>query len=180
MAETFKPDVLFLCPFCGVKCGASSQGDTPGVMHAMPMCERFEKTADPVEFMAACNEAFRRSAPTGRYAGFEPAYLEAYATHEAFRRLGFSSDQIFVHRNPAPLLDLMVVVRHHGTQFAVSVGRVEDDWQTRWGDMVALVRSDPGDHDLRHIWESSLISRHTVGLILDLEAKGIEPPLGKD
>lgn len=177
MAETFTAEVRFLCPFCGAQCGASSQGDNPGVMHSMPMCERFEKTEDPAEFMAACNAAL---ASRGRYARVAPVYREAYATHEAFRRLGFTPDQIFVHRNPAPLLDLMVVVVHHGAQFAVSVGRVEDDWKTQWGDMVELVRSDPDEAERMQIWESSRIASNTVGLLMSLAAKGIEPPLGTD
>ena len=51
--ETFKADVEFTCPFCKAHCAASLEAG--GVVHEMPMCERFEKLG-PVEFLKAVNE----------------------------------------------------------------------------------------------------------------------------
>jgi hypothetical protein len=63
--ETFTPEVEFLCPFCGLLCAASSEGEHPGVVHAMPPCARFEEIDDPSDFLAACNAIFsgKKEAP---------------------------------------------------------------------------------------------------------------------
>lgn len=63
MSELFKPEVVFLCPFCGAKCAASAEGENAGVLHAMPQCPRFEKS-DPIQFLAACNAEFVKTAPS--------------------------------------------------------------------------------------------------------------------
>lgn len=54
--RTFREEVTFKCPFCGVDCAAV---DPPGVVHAMPPCQGFIDL-DPLEFIRVARRAMER------------------------------------------------------------------------------------------------------------------------
>jgi hypothetical protein len=113
-----------------------------------------------------------------------PAPLrEALAVHEAFRKLGFTSDQIYIHRNPEPLSDIVVVIYQHGKSLATTLGRLEGeeaDWRGQWKELVERFNAGEIDTDFDAFYEQSYIRAHYVDLLFMLNAKGIEPPYNKD
>jgi hypothetical protein len=107
---------------------------------------------------------------------FPSPIREAWAVHEAFRRLGFPSGSIFMHRNPSPDENLCVVLRHCGKQFAVTVGKVNDDWEAEWECFGSGVNSGAfSETELYEIWDGSFVRNNAVSLLLGLRDKGIEP-----
>lgn len=113
---------------------------------------------------------------------FPRPLLEALAAHETLRKFGFTPDQIFIHQNPPPLLDIAVVLRHQGKQFAITVGRyAEDDWLDRWKELVELFNSRRlSEDEFEAFYDTSLTGAHHVQLLLALDQKGIRPPLGSN
>jgi hypothetical protein len=57
MPPKFKAVREFACPFCGLRVAVSVQ--PCAVLHAVPMCDRFEHL-EPVDFMRACNDELER------------------------------------------------------------------------------------------------------------------------
>ena len=51
---------------------------------------------------------------------YPPIFKEVFATHEFFRRLGFSADQVYLHLREDQML--MVILKHSDKTFAVMVG----------------------------------------------------------
>lgn len=113
---------------------------------------------------------------------FPRPLLEALAAHETLRKLGFTPEQIFIHRNPPPQLDIAIVLRHQGKQFAITVGRYDDDnWLTKWTELVGLYNSKQlPDDELDELYVTSLTGSHHVQLVLALRQKGITPPGGSN
>lgn len=106
--------------------------------------------------------------------------LEALAAHETLRKLGFTPDQIFMHHNPPPTLDIAVVLRHQGKQFAITVGGyAEDDWVDKWKELVALFNSKQiPEAEFQAFYDTSITGANHVSLLLALQQKGITPPYG--
>lgn len=113
---------------------------------------------------------------------FPRPLLEALAAHETLRKMGFTPDQIFIHQNPPPLLDIAVVLRHHGKQFAITVGEyAAEDWLDKWKELVELFNSKQLPEDeMDRLYESSLTGSNHVSLLLALRRKGITPPCGSN
>jgi len=114
---------------------------------------------------------------------YPTAFLEALCVHEALRTLGFAADQIFLHRNPSPSYEVVVVLRHCGKQLATISGPYEpDDWADQWkriGDDFnsgKIVEDDFQDWYRNESW----IFRNKAGLLLMLHSKGIEPPYSQE
>lgn len=100
-----------------------------------------------------------------------PILKEALAVHEAFRRLAFTPDEIFISPSKEKV-HVMVIRGAH--RFAVCVGentiplvQFEDVWMaatSAWNTGVAL--------EQRAIFENSLVRRDAVGLVMALIDKG--------
>jgi len=117
-----------------------------------------------------------RSKEIGEY---DQAYLEAWAMHEALRRLGFPAETIFLHKNPPPEGDLIVVVkRGQGSRekrLNITVGppREDEDWEAEWTAFGRSVNAREFTEDeLQAVWEHSWVREHTVELVQALMAKG--------
>jgi len=113
---------------------------------------------------------------------FPRPLLEALAAHETLRKLGFTPDQIFIHRNPPPELDIAVVLQHQGKQFAITVGQyAAETWLAKWTELVALFNAKriPAA-EFQRLYERSLTGRNHVPLLLALQEKGIKPPGGSN
>jgi hypothetical protein len=106
--------------------------------------------------------------------------VEALATHEFLRKCGFASEQIFVHRNPEPLLDVVVVLKHLGKQFVVSCGMFDSsEWQTLWTAIVENYNSGKiSEAEFQCRYSTSWVFTNRISMLWALHEKGIEPPLG--
>lgn len=124
-----------------------------------------------------------------------PTFQEALGTHEAFRRCGFSPDDIFWHLNPDPSYpagtdtfgkpgtrEMFVVLKTQGKDFSVNVGKVRmshEEWEVAWKAVcTAVLERKVSDSDFQVMWESSMAYRDKVGFVLAIGAKGIEIPGG--
>lgn len=109
-----------------------------------------------------------------------PAPLkEALATHELLRRLGFSSDQIFMHRNPPPLEDIVVVLKHQGKQCAITLGKLVGPWEEDWSRLVELYNTHViTEAEFQAWYDQSWVRMHAPEILLVLGQKGITPPYG--
>jgi hypothetical protein len=107
-------------------------------------------------------------------------YREAWAVHEALRKLGFTADQIFMHRNPSPDDTLLVVLRHQGKQLATTIGKVPDGWEDEWGEFVRYANDAANEAAMLEIYEASWVRQHYVPLLMALSTKGIRPPFDQE
>lgn len=112
---------------------------------------------------------------------FPGPFREALAVHECIRKLGFSSSQVFMHRNPPPRHDIVVVLKHRGKQLATTVGIYDkDDWQEQWTKLVHLFNGNQiGESEFWDWYEKSWVNQHKIEFLTVMESKGISPPLGK-
>lgn len=113
------------------------------------------------------------------YESVSPAMREMLATHDAFRKLGFTPDDIFVHYNS----DGTVLVAVHGKddrEFAVTCGHVDlsrEGFVREWTRVVEAVRSASFPQaDLDRMWIESLVYRERVTFVASLVAKGVYVP----
>jgi len=111
---------------------------------------------------------------------FHPVFLEALSVHEALRKLGFASAQIYMHRNPAPRFDVVVVLKHRGKQLVTTAGVYSgDDWQEQWTKLVHLFNGNQiKESDFWDVYEKSWVNEHRIEFLTAMEMKGISPPLG--
>lgn len=61
--EQIKREVPFICYCCEAKCttGYSFPGNTPIILHPIPMCAEFEKDQPMDQFLKKCREKQERS-----------------------------------------------------------------------------------------------------------------------
>ena len=103
------------------------------------------------------------------------AICECLAFHEAFRRLNFSSNDIFVYFGRQ---GVKVVLRTQGKEFVVAVD--DRDWPCgteerikQWSEAVRAWNGSMTDAERKSIYESCVIGRATE-LIVALDRKGIK------
>lgn len=111
-----------------------------------------------------------------RRAEIPSVYQQALALFEAFRRFGFSAEDIYVASDSAGVL--AVLLKTQGQQFVAPVGHVDlNDWEASWTAVVEALRSGAlSDADLEEIWQESLVRKHGPELLLALYKKGIRVP----
>jgi hypothetical protein len=98
---------------------------------------------------------------------------ETWACHEAFRRTGFSADDIYVLPDCNDG-EVYVQLQAQGKEFNVRVGirgmpvaEFHEKWQQWCVDIKNIAEAE-----LLEIWESSAIRRQAVQLVADLMVKG--------
>jgi len=99
-----------------------------------------------------------------------PILLEALAVHEAFRRLGFTPDEIFIR--PAPPRVYMLV-RRSGMEFAVDAGENTvpmHEFGAAWTQAAEWWNAHPPEGEA--VWNSSRVRANVVGLITALVDSG--------
>ena len=106
------------------------------------------------------------SAPT------HPIIREALAAHEVFRKLGFTSDEIFIR--PTRQNELFVTVQRAGKEFNFSLGQHDlamVDVIKQWAD--ATVWWNTGDNAERQdLFDRSEVRKNVVPIIVSLTSKG--------
>lgn len=112
---------------------------------------------------------------------FDASYWECFATHEAFRRLGFTSDELFVGFGNVSGIDdvLHVQLQSQDKTFTVPVAKMPgvkyEDAMATWQ---AFAHSLPGmnESELQRRWESSSIRKNSVMFLMALIDKGFVIP----
>lgn len=101
---------------------------------------------------------------------------EAVAAHEAFRKLGFPSDDIFMCKDAANVL--AVVLKSQGKEFILTVGEVDEPdhvWQARWTEKATWWNTAP-DAEKLPVYAESAVRRNAELLVGCLLQKGFVIP----
>jgi len=112
----------------------------------------------------------------------DPALREALAVHEAFRRLGFTADEIFLklgpmHGSPSVHTHLQVVLRAQDKAFTVDIDAaaagVVDDVRASWQALVSWWNSpDTPELERKELWTSSQVLKDGAAFCLALLERG--------
>lgn len=108
-------------------------------------------------------------------------YLEAWAYFEAFRRLGFVPDDIYLAlATEDERTVVMVELRTEERDFVVRLGSVsqtQDEVEIIWGEFVAALASGEfGEEELTAVWESSLAYKDSDVLVAGMLEAGFVFP----
>lgn len=102
---------------------------------------------------------------------------EALCWHEAFRRLGFQSEDLFIAADPE---DIMVILRTQGLEFVGLAGpyagpkeNLMELWERKTEEWNSIPAST-GWHD--RLWNKSFVANHSSELCLKLVKKGFALP----
>lgn len=106
-------------------------------------------------------------------------FREAFACHEAFRKLGFESDDIFVMTDAGRQVGM--VLRTQGKEFTVILGflpgrMTREEFETLWVEASECVNSKFSKEDLDQMYENSGIFQHRESLVRGLALKGFSFP----
>ena len=103
-----------------------------------------------------------------------------WTCHEAFRRLGFSADDIYVSCNVldphTKKMNAGSILRTQGKEFSIYIAPVDDPkaFLMKWVAFAeAMPNRQPDDKELADIWAKSAVRTRGIELIMALEAKGI-------
>jgi len=113
-------------------------------------------------------------------ADIPPAIREALGCHEAFRRLGFPADEIYVQLREDKMM--FVILQSQGKRFVHATGvldMTQEEFEAAWMATAEAVNSRTiTDEELHKICSSSVPSRHAHAFITALLEKGFKPPVG--
>lgn len=108
----------------------------------------------------------------------DPVFREAIGTFEAFRKMGFPAEEIFVLRNKDG--SMLVMLRTQGKEFGVAVGSLDmtkEQWMEAWKDVALAVGDGRIQEDvLDQIWLSCRPYAEKVSFVLAIGQKGILIP----
>lgn len=109
------------------------------------------------------------------------AFKNAIGTHEVFRKLGFSPDEINWHMNPDG--QFFCVLEAQGKTFAVTVGFLDvkkhtpAEWQGEFRQLTEAVNKQEVDEETMYSWYFNCEAfRRKVDFLTAMWAKGITPP----
>lgn len=130
-----------------------------------------------------------------------PTFQEALGIHEAFRKCGFPSEEIFVYLNPdvqyvnSPGVDgsgssdtfdkpgrreMLVVLKTQGKEFRVTVGIIEmsyNTWQAAWKSLCTdVIERRVNQRELDLIWQNCRAFKDKLSFVMAIGAKGIVIP----
>lgn len=119
-------------------------------------------------------------------ANFPQAVYEAWACHEAFRRLGFSADDIYVIGQPSannggrPAIHS--VLRTQGRELVVICGVYETEEElkevlNKYGIFLELYNAGlMSESKMRQRYERSMVGQDRLGFVGAIQRKGIRIP----
>lgn len=106
------------------------------------------------------------------------AFKEAVGTFEAFRKLGFTPDEIKYHLNPDG--NMFVLLEAQGKSFAVAVGQVSmtvEQWKQAWSDLITAINDGSvPQQDLDAWWACCRPHIEAAAFLEALIMKGIDLP----
>jgi hypothetical protein len=110
-----------------------------------------------------------------------PAIRECMGAFEAFRRLGFKSDDIFAAVDSSG--HAYSLLRTQGKELVATVGHFDgrsEEFVRGWEEAaVATNKGEVSPADLQSIYEESFVLQNSVGLLLAIEKKGIVLPANR-
>jgi len=124
-----------------------------------------------------------------------PVLREALGIHEAFRKCGFPSEEIFVALNPPATFlsmfdpnyarrSILVILKTQDKEFSVNVGYIDlklPEWEKTWTALcLAVINHEVTEEDLDVIWQSCMAFQDKVGFVTAISDKGIDIPGPKD
>lgn len=114
-----------------------------------------------------------------KFNDIHPVYRQAIGCHEAFRKLGFPSEEIFVLYQGGDST-LFVTLESQGKKFNVAVGRMvltQGQFEKDWGEITTKINDGTvSQADLDAIWQDSMPAKDSTGFLLALYEKGIQVP----
>lgn len=116
-----------------------------------------------------------------RKSEIHPAIRECMGAFEAFRRLGFKSDDIFAAVDTYGRA--YSILRTQGKEFTATVGMFDgraQEFVRGWEEAAAATnKGEISPDDLQSIYQESFVLQNSVGLLLALEKKGIALPVNR-
>jgi hypothetical protein len=98
---------------------------------------------------------------------------ETWAYHEALRRAGFKSDDIFVVGD-ANDGEVFVLLKAQGKEFSMRVGprgMPVEEFEAMWKQWCVDIHDVP-EAELQEIWQTSLVRRQVARLVYALNVQG--------
>lgn len=130
-----------------------------------------------------------------KFDDIHPTFREALGIHEALRKCGFSSDDIYVYLNPPATFlsmfdpnygktSMLVVLKTQDKDFSVNVGFLDlnhSKWEQAWKEIcAAVIEHQVNEEDLDKIWQSCMAFKDKLGFVLAIGEKGIAIPGSTD
>ena len=118
----------------------------------------------------------------------EPEYVEAFGIHEALRKFGFRSDDIFFSIGISANFGgrcMHIILKTQGKQFIMTVCKIDDDVTdeqvyNRWSEVATLMSSHMISQDeANRMWQQSQMGKNQddfEALALAIQAKGFFLP----
>lgn len=112
------------------------------------------------------------------YDQIDPAIRHCLGVHEAFRKLGFPSDDIFIGAIQGIA---WVVLRTQGKEFKVGAARtsrLQKEFEGLWSKTAqAIIDGKVSNDDLNRIFLETLVVKDSVRFVAAVLAKGINLPV---
>jgi hypothetical protein len=115
-----------------------------------------------------------------------PIWREVLACYEALRRVGFTPDDLFLSRSPDGRMGMLVqsanyllVANPPAADPFVFKTRTVDELEQEWTKLGALWNA-ASQGEMAEIWESSSICHQGMALLMDLQRRGIMPPVAAE
>lgn len=114
----------------------------------------------------------------------QPMFIrEALAVHEAFRRLGFKPEDIFVAPGEGPndLMKIALAMKFSPKDFFIvdietsPQGMTRDELMSMWPSIIEAWNAAP-EEVLQKIWDESDVSGNGFALMMALQRKGVKLP----
>jgi len=112
-----------------------------------------------------------------KLAQLHPALQEALAVHEAYRRLGFAAEDIYISQQNG---NLFCILKTQGKDFVICVGALAEceleELTELWGAATYLWNEVAPEAERQALWENSCILHDATGFVMALTEKGILIP----
>lgn len=107
----------------------------------------------------------------------DPLVLETWAAHEFFRRLGYSSDVIFVECYPSDVWVRVSTERVPGKFFRLRVGEMGDltveDFHKLWIEFIEpWNRHEVSFETMQPVWRKSKVMEVSVRILMEMSSLG--------
>lgn len=103
-----------------------------------------------------------------------PLIVETWACHEALRRAGFASDDIYVIGDAGETGEVVVQLKAQGKEFNVVLGprgMPLDEFHAKWKQWCVDIQTIAED-ELQQMWDSSHARKNVVPLVAALKMRG--------
>lgn len=103
---------------------------------------------------------------------------EGLCAHEAFRRLGFEPNEIFICYDPS-VCTISSILRTQGKEFSVLIGPTKllaEEFVENWTKASVVFNETASNEEILDLWDISVVKYQLSEIIFRLEQKGIIIP----